>query len=265
MSLHRKTIGRPAIDPERSTVAPAALTSPLILAHGFTQNSNCWGRFADRLNASADLILVDAPGHGLSGHDDADLRTAAELLTDCGGAGIYIGYSMGGRIALHAALAKPDLVNGLVLIGATAGLDGEEDRAARRDADNQLADRLLEVGLERFIDRWLANPLFAGLDDTAAARDQRLTNRPEGLAASLRSCGTGTQQPLWDRLGELTMPVLIVAGARDEKFSAIGRRMAEAMTGTAAELAIIEGTHAVHLEQPEQTADTIVETITTRW
>jgi 2-succinyl-6-hydroxy-2,4-cyclohexadiene-1-carboxylate synthase len=257
--LHHRLVPR-----DRSTPIDHTAPDKLILAHGFTQNTECWGRFGTLLSESADLVLVDAPGHGLSDHDEADLPTTAGLLTDVGGRGVYVGYSMGGRVALHAALSTPDLVRGLVLIGATAGLDSAEDRAARQDADHALADRILADGLEQFIERWLANPLFSGLDDAAAAKDQRLTNRADGLAASLRNCGTGTQEPLWDRLHELTMPVLIVAGDEDQKFTAIGQRMAEAMTNSAVDMLILPGTHAVHLEEPDLTAASIL-SIVQQW
>jgi len=243
----------------RTPVDGTARAWPLILAHGFTQNGRCWGRFGELLADGSETVFVDGPGHGRSFHDDADLETAATLLTEAGGAGIYVGYSMGGRVALHAGLAFPDLVRGLVLIGATAGMDDEGERAARRRADGELAASLLAAGLDAFLDRWLTSPLFAGLDDEQAARAHRLENRPEGLAASLRNCGTGSQAPLWDRLAELTMPVLIIVGDEDQKFTAIGNRMASAMTGTSAELVSLPGTHAVHLEQPERAAAAIAE------
>lgn len=248
--LHRRTLGQ-----------PTDRTPRLVLAHGFTQNGECWGRFAELLAANYEVVAVDSPGHGRSNHDNADLWRSAELLVDAGGSAIYLGYSMGGRTALHAALATPDLVQSLVLIGATAGLDDEDERVERRLADARLADRLMTTGLEAFLQRWLASPLFAGLDREQAAVDARLTNRCDGLAASLRRCGTGTQEPLWSRLGELTMPVLIIVGEQDEKFRAIGQRMVEAMTGTEAQLLAIPGTHAVHLERPDDTAGAVLAAI----
>lgn len=248
MALHCERLG-----PEGRQGEPPRL----VLAHGFTQNTACWGRFASSLAQRFEVVLVDAPGHGQSGHDEADLQQAALLTTEVGGAGVYVGYSMGGRMALHAALARPDLVTGLVLIGATAGIDSAEERADRRAADDQLAERLLRDGLDGFLERWLALPLFAGLSEEQSARPQRLANRSEGLAASLRSCGTGSQQPLWDRLSELTMPVAVIAGSQDQKFTALGSRLVDAMTGTSAELISVPGTHAVHLEQPTRTAEAV--------
>lgn len=254
MALHIETIG-PDDGPEPKASA--------VLAHGFTQNTRCWGRFGTALaSALGALVAVDLPGHGRSKHDDADLPGAAALVSSAmaaaGGAGTWIGYSMGGRVLLHAALAQPGTVGRLVLIGATAGLISADERTERRAADARLADRLLAEGLDPFLEFWLGLPLFAGLSDEVSARSERMANRPEGLAASLRNCGTGTQVPLWDRLSELSMPVLIVVGERDEKFLTIGQEMTAAI-GSNASMAVIDGAgHACHLEHPEATAEVIV-------
>ncbi len=225
----------------------------LVLCHGFTQNRGCWGPFADDLARDHHVVLVDAPGHGDSGHDDADLDHSAALLGAVGGRAVYVGYSMGGRMALHLALAQPHLVEGLVLIGATAGLESENERHERRAADEALAVRLLDEGLEAFIDRWLAGPLFADLTPVVAARAARLRNRPEGLAASLRNVGTGSQRSLWPLLAGLGMPVSALAGTSDAKFSALADRLVERI-GPNATAEFIDGGHAVHLVSPEAAA-----------
>lgn len=229
----------------------------LVLAHGFTQNRRCWGPFGDQLAAGHELVLVDMPGHGNTdpNHDSADLPTSAELLVESGGEATYVGYSMGGRVALHAALQHPAAVQGLVLIGATAGIDDAPDRRDRRLADDALADELIEIGLDAFLDRWLAGPLFASLTDAAACRDARRSNRVDGLAASLRRCGTGTQEPLWDRLSTITAPVLVLAGANDAKFTELGGRLVDALPN--AQLQTIVGNHAVQLEAPTSTASAV--------
>lgn len=246
MTLHSERIG----------------TGPrIVMAHGFTQNRNCWGPLAQDLARDHEVIVVDCPGHGESAHDDSGLWDAGRLLVEVGGAATYVGYSMGGRVALHAALASSPSVSSavrrLVLIGATAGIDDADNRAERRQKDSALADRLLSEDLSVFIDSWLALPLFAGLTDETACRDQRLENRPAGLAASLMNCGTGTQEPLWDRLGELRSPLLVLAGQGDSKFAAIGRRIVQEAVNAEAELQTPEGTHAIHLEQPAVVANAI--------
>lgn len=233
----------------------------VVLAHGFTQNTRCWGRFADDLALDHHVVRVDAPGHGLSGHDGAGPWEAADLLAAAGGRGLWVGYSMGGRLALHVALAHPGAVEGLVLIGATGGIDDDAERAARLAADHALADGLEaeaaanpDDGLARFLERWLAGPLFATLAPEGRHTTERLANRPAGLAASLRRCGTGAQEPLWGRLGGIAVPVLVLAGEHDAKFQALAARLG-ASIGPAATVAGVAGAgHACHLERPHEVA-----------
>lgn len=243
MTLHRETIGS----------GPRT-----VLLHGFTQNGRCWGPFARHLAAVRTVVLVDAPGHGRSGHDDADLAAAADLVAEVGGLADYVGYSMGGRMALHLALDRPELVRSLVLIGATGGIDDEAGRRDRRVADEVLARRLESEPLGSFLDAWLAGPLFADLDPEAACRTERLTNRAEGLAASLRRCGTGAQEPLWDRLGRLDQPVLVLAGERDVKFRRLGKRLVEAIGPNARLEVEPDAGHAVHLARPGSAAQRVL-------
>ena len=179
----------------------------------------------------------------------ADLWESAERLTEIGGRATYVGYSMGGRVALHAALAHPQLVERLVLIGATAGIEDPVERLERQRADEALADHIEAVGVEAFIDEWIANPLFAGLTPDTAMRDDRLRNTASGLASSLRATGTGTQEPLWDRLQEIDAPVLVIVGELDAKFTELGERMVSSLPH--ADLVVVPGVgHSVHLEAP---------------
>ena len=229
----------------------------VVLAHGFTQTARSWEVFERLLRThqpDLETMAVDLPGHGDAPPPaDADLWSSAGRLVDVGGVGTYVGYSMGGRVALHAALAAPDAVHRLVLIGATAGIDDDDERQARLEADDRLADHIEVVGVPAFIDEWLANPLFSGLTEGAALRSDRLRNTSAGLSASLRATGTGTQTPLWDRLGEVECPALVLVGEHDEKFTELGRRLVAAQPD--AELVIVpDAGHSVHLEQPEATA-----------
>jgi 2-succinyl-6-hydroxy-2,4-cyclohexadiene-1-carboxylate synthase len=225
---------------------------PLVLVHGFTQTCRCWGPEADALALDHEVICVDAPGHGRSGTSVGSLEDGARRIGEQGGAATYVGYSMGARYALHVALGHAALVRGLVLLGGTAGIEDPAERAARQDQDRRTAERLEADGLEQFLDDWLRQPLFAGLPPERSFRRERLRNTVPGLRASLEQAGTGSQTSSWQQLGDLTMPVLVMAGARDEKFAPIATRMV-AEIGTNAELALIEGAgHAAHLEQPDR-------------
>ena len=165
------------------------------------------------------------------------------------------GYSMGGRLALHVALALGPRVARLVLIGASPGLDNPQERARRRGADEQLAVSIERSTIEQFVRGWERNPLLAGLPPpvAAAVRADRLRNTPDGLACALRGLGTGGLPSLWDRLGELAVPVTLVVGERDHKFREIAGRMAERIPETRVEVVPGAG-HAVHLEAPEALA-----------
>ncbi len=246
-----------ALNLERSGPSGAGPGARIVLVHGFTQTGRSWGRLAAPLAGDHEVVLVDAPGHGGSAAIHVDLAGGAELLGAAGGPATYVGYSMGGRFALHLALARPDLVQALVLLGATAGIEDAAERAARRAADEALAAELERDGLDAFLERWLAQPLFASLPAEAIDLDDRRRNTVTGLASSLRLAGTGTQTPLWDRLGALAMPVLVVAGDRDAKFTALGRRMADTIGSNAGFSVVPNAGHAAHLEQPAATFEVV--------
>ncbi len=235
-------------------LGPSTNSPRLVLAHGFTQNARCWGAFGTQCGDTFDVLAVDAPGHGWSGHDDADLDRSGRLIVAAAGPGHYVGYSMGGRMLLHAALNDTvGEIRSLILIGATPGLESAPERTERRARDASLAARLMAQGTQAFVEQWLAQPMFAELTDEQSCKVKRFENSPDGMAASLVQCGTGSQDPLWDRLDTLRMPVLVIAGSTDEKYTAIGQRMAAAI-GTNARFVNIEGGHAVHMQNPTMTA-----------
>jgi 2-succinyl-6-hydroxy-2,4-cyclohexadiene-1-carboxylate synthase len=166
-----------------------------------------------------------------------------------------IGYSMGGRIALHFAAAFPDKVSRLVLESASPGLAEPGERSDRRITDEQLAIRLESEGIESFVEYWEARPLFdsrarVASEASSVQRQVRARNDPLSLAAALRGLGTGSLPSLWDRLPEIRAPVLLVVGELDVKFVEVAERMVSAMLD--ARLVIVPGAgHTVHLERPD--------------
>jgi 2-succinyl-6-hydroxy-2,4-cyclohexadiene-1-carboxylate synthase len=233
-----------------------------VLLHGFTQNARCWGSFGTSLAKRQLVVAADLPGHGDSAGVRANLWSTAELVAESFGRASYVGYSLGGRVLLHLAIARPEVIRSVVLIGATGGIEDAGERAMRVESDEALARQLDAAegdrsAFERFMHEWLAGPLFAGLTAESACVDARLRNDPRGLASSLRLCGTGAQEPLWDRLAEITAPVLVLAGERDERFAALGRRLAGSI-GANASFEIVSGAHhACHLEKPSETAEIV--------
>jgi 2-succinyl-6-hydroxy-2,4-cyclohexadiene-1-carboxylate synthase len=223
----------------------------IVLVHGFGQTGRCWGPLAPALARDHEVVRLDAPGHGGSAAIAADLPTTGRLLAEAGGRGVYLGYSMGGRMALHVAVHAPEAVSALVVVGGTPGIRDEPERAERREADRRLAARIRADGVPAFVDHWLALPMFAGLPPEGRFEDERRRNTPEGLATSLELAGTGAQDPLWAALPAIGVPVLWVAGAEDARYAAIAAE-AVAAIGPHARAALVAGAgHSAHLERPE--------------
>lgn len=225
----------------------------LVLVHGFTQTPRSWDRIAAALRADGHEVHTPAlPGH--DGTEPVPLPEGAARLADACGRAVWLGYSMGGRLCLQLAVDHPDAVAALVVLGATAGIEDPAERAARRQRDDALAARIEQVGVGPFLADWLAQPLFSGLPVDPVELAERARNSAAGLAGALRLAGTGAQEPLWSRLGELGrrgLPVLALAGARDDKFRVLAARLA-ASIGPTARCACVPGAgHAAHLERPE--------------
>ncbi len=233
---------------------PLANTS--VLLHGFTQTPRSWGRFGQLLAVRGAVERPWLPGHGPDPTPSTDLWGAADALAPDRPSTI-IGYSMGGRVALHMALNNPGRVSELVVLSATAGIVDPAERRRRVSEDEALADRIETIGVDAFLAEWLARDMFASLPDDPSRWEDRRDNTSAGLAAALRHLGTGTQEDLRDRLGGLTIPVLIVVGELDVPFARRGAEMVDAM-GPNASLAVVAGAgHAVHLEAPDRTAEVV--------
>jgi 2-succinyl-6-hydroxy-2,4-cyclohexadiene-1-carboxylate synthase len=227
-----------------------------VLLHGFTQTGRLWGTFGGRVESAYTVVALDLPGHAGSNSIRADLPATADLVVEAVRSAIgdescvLLGYSMGARVGLHVVTGTNLAVSRAVFIGVTGGIEDVAQRERRRKADEKAAAALEASGdLEGFLDRWLASPLFARLSENSA-RAERSRNSASGLAGSLRLCGTGTQEPLWDRLPSLRLPMLALAGSDDTRFAAHALRVGETAPNAVASL-MPGGGHAVHLAQPE--------------
>ena len=238
-----------------------AVTGEAILLHGFTQTGRSWEPVRTEVGERYRCFAPDLPGHG----DMAWRRpctpgaVAAYLRAVPTPEYVLCGYSMGGRLALRAALDNPGRVSRMVLVSCGPGIADPAEREARLRDDRALADRIESIPLEQFVDEWAAQPLFETVPRGLAgvAREDRLRNVPEGLAAALRGMGQGATEPMWDRLPELTIPVTILAGERDEKYRATAAAMAERLPD--AHVVTVRGAgHALPLEKPEVVAGALI-------
>jgi len=238
------------------------MSANLVLLHGFTQTGRSWAPVLAALGEGTyKAIAPDIRGHGEAGarRPIGFAEVVADVLEAAGtGPFTLAGYSQGGRIALHVALAAPERVRRLVLVSTTAGIDDDRERAARRAADEALAARMEGHGIDAVARAWAAQALFStqSPEVAALAHEDRLRNDPANLAAALRGIGTGVMRPLWGRLGELTMPAAVLAGEHDAKFVALGRRLAKQLPD--ASFTLVPGCgHSLPLEAPEAVATAI--------
>ena len=214
----------------------------VVLVPGFTQTAASWARSAEVVRESCVVRTLDTPP------PTTFAATAHEIGTS-GGPGVYVGYSMGGRLCLRLALDRPDIVRALVLVSASPGIADAAERAARVESDELLAESVERDGVNTFLASWLAQPMFESVPPDAPGVADRRRLTPAFLAACLRKLGAGAMHPMWDDISQLTMPVLLVTGTQDEKYTAIARRMLERMH-PGVTLVQLDGSHALPLEQP---------------
>lgn len=245
-------------------VALAGAGPAIVLLHGFTGSLATWQLFIPVLAARYRVVAIDLPGHGATDAPDNPARYRMERVVDdlaaildrLGiGRAVWFGYSMGGRVALHVAVARPECVAALILEGASPGIPDPDERTERIRSDQALAERIEREGIRAFVEHWERLPLFASqarLPESVRAtlRQQRLANRPAGVANSLRGVGQGAQEALLDQLPNISARVLLIAGALDDKFRRSNATMAKRLPN--AETRVIDGAgHAVHLERPD--------------
>jgi 2-succinyl-6-hydroxy-2,4-cyclohexadiene-1-carboxylate synthase len=244
---------------------------PLLLLHGLTGQAATWHEHYGPLTQHFRVIAVDLLGHGHTSipTDPARYRieeAAADIISVLQHLNALptalLGYSMGGRLGLFTALAYPHAFSTLILESASPGIRVAEERAERVRKDAALAEGILEHGVQAFVDAWEQLPMFDTQrsmpeDHKALQRSIRLANDPVGLANSLRGMGVGEQPSLWDRLSELQMPVLLLTGSEDRKFTELAREMQAAIPNARHKI-IAGASHTVHVEQPHQYDEAVI-------
>jgi 2-succinyl-6-hydroxy-2,4-cyclohexadiene-1-carboxylate synthase len=228
------------------------VTTRVLFVPGFMQRGDAWRPAAELLPERYPSALLDHARHDFEGR-------IAEIA-EAGEGAVIAGYSLGGRLCLHAALRDPGRYAGVVTVGASAGIEDAAERSARAGADAKLATWMESASIEDVVAVWERQPLFADQGE-ALVEDQRagrLSHDPRELASLLRSAGQGALGPVWGELRRLGPPLLALAGARDERYAEAARRLAGAAPRGRA--AIVENAgHAPHLQHPEAVAALLVD------
>jgi len=218
---------------------------------GFMQRGDAWRPVAELLPERYPSRLLDHAEHSFEGR----LREIAEA-----GADVLVGYSLGGRLALRAALRSPSSFTAVVLVGSTAGLEEGPMRVQRAEADEKLASWMEAMPIEDIVALWERQPLFADQSEALVEeqRPGRLSQDPRSLALLLRTAGQGTLDPVWNELHSFELPLLAIAGARDDGYSAAAKRIASVAPNARAAI-VEEAGHAPQLQQPAAVAGLITE------
>jgi 2-succinyl-6-hydroxy-2,4-cyclohexadiene-1-carboxylate synthase len=218
---------------------------------GFMQRGDAWRPVAELLPERYPSRLLEHAEHSFEGR-------MAEIAD--AGADLLVGYSLGGRLALRAALRAPGAYRGVVLVGATAGLEEGPMRVQRAKADEKLASWMEAMPIEDIVALWERQPLFADQSEALVEeqRPGRLSHDPRSLALLLRTAGQGTLEPVWNELHSFELPLLAIAGARDDGYSAAAKRIASVAPNARAAI-VEEAGHAPQLQQPAAVAGLITE------
>jgi 2-succinyl-6-hydroxy-2,4-cyclohexadiene-1-carboxylate synthase len=227
----------------------------VIFVPGFMQPAEAWAEVAERLPQRYPSILLRHGEHEREGR----IAEIAAAAANADGEVVLCGYSLGGRLALNAAVRAPERYAAVVVLGAAAGIEEPAARRARQQADEKLAAWMEVEPIERIVEIWERQPLFADQSERLieAQRTGRLSQDPRSLALLLRTAGQGTMEPIWGRLQTVDLPILALAGARDERYRRATRRIAsEAPQGYSA--VIEHAGHAAHLQRPGEFADALL-------
>ena len=219
----------------------------VVFVPGFMQRGSAWAPVADLLGERYSSTLLD--------HREHDLEGRLREIAAAGDGSVLCGYSLGGRLALRAALREPARYAALVTVGASAGIEDADERAARRGADERLASWIDGAAIQDVVTLWEGQPPFADQCDRLVEQQRagRLSHDPRELARLLRSAGQGLLEPVWRELTTLRLPLLAIAGERDERYVAAARRMAD-LAPLARARTIEHAGHAPQLQRPDAVA-----------
>lgn len=234
---------------------------PIICLHGFTGCGSDFSIVADHLKRKRPLIAPNFPDYR-SAPSNTEITWATTLSTldsiieetTQGRPCVLVGYSMGGRIALQYALQNQSRLKGLVLIGATPGIEEADQKAQRLKQDNELAEKLTDQTIDDFITYWLNQPVLKSQEAIAEPyRTRMLEERGKlslgSLSKYLQALGTGTMPSAWHRLNRLAVPTVLVTGEQDFKFTGIAHRIVSQIPGCVHTI-IKDSGHSVCFEQP---------------
>ena len=229
--------------------------------HGNFQTAKVWQPLEERMKAGfsdLEMITEDLCAKQFKTFDDWTEDFCGRVDAQANGEkSILLGYSLGGRLALHACLFRPDLWETAIVVGADPGLESEEDKKIQLDRDRNWAERLKREPLEKLVDEWDAQSVFCGFENHAPRNLGEMD--PDRLSHQFEVFSKGVQQNLDPKLAELkNLPILFVSGEKDEKYQVIGEKLAKSSPVFRAQV-VADAGHRVPWENPESFVQVLID------
>ena len=242
----------------------------ILFLHGFTGSANDWKDVVTKIDKRFNKIALDLIGHGKSSSPssvnyysiDAIVNQIDYVINSLRLKEIILfGYSMGGRVAMNFTISKPNFVKGLILESSSAGIKNNKEKTERQTKDFELADFIEKNTLEEFSAQWLDQELFGTLrrfsnDKLKRMKEERAKNSKTGLANSLRGFGTGSMLYVGSEFIKLELPVYLITGGLDDKFTRINQNLKKVMRSAKHKIISTAG-HNTHLEEPKKFIEAI--------
>lgn len=243
----------------------------MVALHGFTGSGLIFEQFSARFKSlGIRLIAVDLPGHGNTiTPDSAEIHTYEAQITNLSSLLStlnipkfhLLGYSMGGRIALHYALNHPDKIISLILESTNNGISNDNDRIERVSRDEKLSEQIMQ-NYPDFLLKWNRLPIFksppkAQKTQIESFKKIQLNQDPIQMALSMREFSPGKIPYVYDELTLISCPVLAITGKNDQKYSELWKSLIYKFQN-GDHINIENSGHRVHLDQPVIYIDTIM-------
>lgn len=248
--------------------------TPVVFLHGFTGDSTDWQFIFDQFPNTMLPVAVDLIGHGKTDSPSDPVHyTCSAIVHQLDsifsqlnfGRIILAGYSMGGRAALSYCLKHSQRVSAAVLESTTAGIEDFCMKKERVELDLLFADKIKREGVESFVNYWFDTPLFESLKNLPnfeEVKGKRIGNSVTGLANTLSSFSTGLMMSYWDKLPLLNLPILLISGEMDAKYTNLNKAM-KLKLPNAGHITVLQCGHNVHLEKPELFTKLVIDFLTT--
>ena len=229
--------------------------------HGNFQTAKVWQPLEERMKAGfsdLEMITEDLCAKQFQSFDDWTEDFCGRVEAQANGEKSFLlGYSLGGRLALHACLSRPDLWKSAIVVGADPGLESEEEKKVQLHRDRKWAERLKREPLEKLVNEWDAQSVFCGIGNQAPRNLGEMN--PDRLSQQFEVFSKGIQQNLAPKLAELKRPpVLFVSGEKDHKYQGIGEKLAKSSSVFRAEV-IADAGHRVPWENPESFVQVLID------